>query len=43
MILVLLLLAAALSIVAAEYTKPNLRLSPPINIGRKSLRFILVF
>ena len=43
MILVLLLPAAALSVVAVECIKFNLGLSPPINIGRESLGFKLVF
>ena len=42
MILILLLLTAALSIAAAECAKPDLRLSPPISVGRKSLGFRLV-
>ena len=43
MILVLLLLAAALSIAAVEYVKPDLGLSPPTSIGRESPGFKLVF
>ena len=43
MILVLFLLAAALSVAAVEYAKPDLGLSPPISIGKESLKFKLIF
>ena len=43
MILILLLLAAALSVAAVEYAKPDLGLSPPISVGRESPGFRLVF
>ena len=43
MILVLLLPAAALSVAAAECAKPDLGLSPPISVGRKSPGFKLIF
>ena len=42
MILVLFLPAAVLFVAAVEYTKPDLGLSPPINIDRKSLKFKLI-
>ena len=42
MILILLLLATALSMATAECTKPNLGLSPPTSISKESPRFRLV-
>ena len=42
-ILILFLLAAALSMVVIEYAKFDLGLSLPINIGRESFGFKLIF
>ena len=42
MILILLLLAAVLFVAAVKCVKPNLRFSPPTNVGRESPRFGLI-